>query len=181
MTMEEPGWAFKDAEGFPGYAKLPAGKESYLIDFLMAMLTPKGSGNPNEFYFSPKTGGFIPAVKAQSPVVIKAVMRMLDSYNVTPNKNELLASKNNLEEIKKIINAKTLKFLSIEGLYKSMGYEKRILIYLNPKILESSVKIYKALLFIIGAVIMPSAIFLEYSTFPEVAEQTIKYPLCVTA
>ena len=49
-----------------------------------------------------------------------------DYYGVdTPNKNELLASKNNIEEMRKIINAKTLKFLSIEGLYKSMGYEKR--------------------------------------------------------
>jgi len=49
-----------------------------------------------------------------------------DYYGVdTPNKNELLASKNNIEEMRKIIKAKTLKFLSIEGLYKSMGYEKR--------------------------------------------------------
>ena len=49
-----------------------------------------------------------------------------DYYGVdTPNKNELLASKNNIEGMRKIVNAKTLKFLSIEGLYKSMGYEKR--------------------------------------------------------
>ncbi len=49
-----------------------------------------------------------------------------DYYGVdTPNKSELLASKNSLDEMRKIINAKTLKFLSIEGLYKSMGYEKR--------------------------------------------------------
>ena len=49
-----------------------------------------------------------------------------DYYGVdTPNENELLASKNNIEDMRKIINAKTLKFLSIEGLYKSMGYEKR--------------------------------------------------------
>ena len=49
-----------------------------------------------------------------------------DYYGVdTPNKSELLASKNNIEEMRKIVNAKTLKFLSIEGLYKSMGYEKR--------------------------------------------------------
>ena len=27
--------------------------------------------------------------------------------------------------MRKIVNAKTLKFLSIEGLYKSMGYGKR--------------------------------------------------------
>ena len=49
-----------------------------------------------------------------------------DYYGVdTPNKDELLASKFNLEEMRKFINAKTLHFLSIEGLYKSMGYEKR--------------------------------------------------------
>jgi len=49
-----------------------------------------------------------------------------DYYGVdTPNKNELLASKLDLEGMRKLINATTLKFLSIEGLYKSMGYEKR--------------------------------------------------------
>ena len=49
-----------------------------------------------------------------------------DYYGVdTPDKNELLASKFDLEEMRKFINAKTLNFLSIEGLYKSMGYETR--------------------------------------------------------
>ena len=49
-----------------------------------------------------------------------------DYYGIdTPNKNELLASKLNINEIQKMINAKTLQFLSIEGLYKSMGYKKR--------------------------------------------------------
>ena len=49
-----------------------------------------------------------------------------DYYGVdTPNKKELLAAKFDLEGMRKFINAKTLKFLSIEGLYKSMGYEKR--------------------------------------------------------
>tara|TARA_B100001123_G_scaffold164755_1_gene189773 strand:- start:1994 stop:3427 length:1434 start_codon:yes stop_codon:yes gene_type:complete len=49
-----------------------------------------------------------------------------DYYGVdTPNKNELLASKYDLESIRKFINATTLQFLSIEGLYKSMGFEKR--------------------------------------------------------
>jgi len=36
-----------------------------------------------------------------------------------------LASKLSLEEMRKFINAKTLQFLSIEGLYKSMGCNKR--------------------------------------------------------
>jgi len=49
-----------------------------------------------------------------------------DYYGVdTPNKNELLASKLNLEEMRKFLNATTLQFLSIEGLYRSMGYEMR--------------------------------------------------------
>ena len=49
-----------------------------------------------------------------------------DYYGVdTPNQNELLASKLDLEGMRKFINATTLKFLSIEGLYTSMGYEKR--------------------------------------------------------
>jgi len=49
-----------------------------------------------------------------------------DYYGVdTPNKKELLAAKYDIEGMRKFINVKTLKFLSIEGLYKSMGYEKR--------------------------------------------------------
>ncbi len=49
-----------------------------------------------------------------------------DYYGVdTPNKKELLAAKLNLEDMRKFINATTLQFLSIEGLYKSMGCDKR--------------------------------------------------------
>ena len=49
-----------------------------------------------------------------------------DYYGVdTPDKNELLASKFDIEGMRKFFNATTLQFLSIEGLYKSMGYEKR--------------------------------------------------------
>jgi len=49
-----------------------------------------------------------------------------DYYGVdTPNKNELLASKLDLEGMRKFINVDTLHFLSIEGLYKSMGYTGR--------------------------------------------------------
>ena len=49
-----------------------------------------------------------------------------DYYGVdTPNRNELLASKLNLEEMRKFTNSTTLQFLSIEGLYKSMGFDKR--------------------------------------------------------
>ena len=49
-----------------------------------------------------------------------------DYYGVdTPNKKELLASNFNLEEMRKFINATTIQFLSIDGLYKSMGFKKR--------------------------------------------------------
>ena len=53
-----------------------------------------------------------------------------DYYGVdTPSKKELLASRLDLEGMRKFINAKTLQFLSIDGLYRSMGYEKRNLSY----------------------------------------------------
>ena len=49
-----------------------------------------------------------------------------DYYGVdTPIKKELLASNYDLEGMRKLINAKTLQFLSIEGLYKAMGFAKR--------------------------------------------------------
>ena len=53
-----------------------------------------------------------------------------DFYGIdTPDKNELLASKLDLEDMQRFTKAKTLQFLSIEGLYKSMGYEKRNTVY----------------------------------------------------
>ena len=49
-----------------------------------------------------------------------------DFYGVDmPTKKELLAANKSVEEICEFINAKSLKFLSLEGLYKAMGYEKR--------------------------------------------------------
>jgi amidophosphoribosyltransferase len=49
-----------------------------------------------------------------------------DYYGIdTPTKEELLASKMSLKDMEKFINATTLKFLTLEGLYKSMGHEKR--------------------------------------------------------
>ena len=49
-----------------------------------------------------------------------------DYYGVdTPNRDELLAAKLDLEGMRKFINVTTLQFLSIDGLYKAMGYQKR--------------------------------------------------------
>ncbi len=49
-----------------------------------------------------------------------------DFYGVdTPTKKELLAANKSNDEICKYIGASSLKFLSIEGLYKSMGFESR--------------------------------------------------------
>ena len=49
-----------------------------------------------------------------------------DFYGVdTPNQSELMASKFNLKEMCKFLNATTLQFLSIKGLYNSMGYKER--------------------------------------------------------
>ena len=49
-----------------------------------------------------------------------------DFYGVdTPTKNELLAANKNNREICKYIGAKSLNFLSLDGLYKAMGYQHR--------------------------------------------------------
>tara|TARA_Y100001970_G_scaffold292713_1_gene435378 strand:+ start:15611 stop:17080 length:1470 start_codon:yes stop_codon:yes gene_type:complete len=49
-----------------------------------------------------------------------------DFYGVDmPTKQELLAANKSVQEICDYIGAKSLKFLSIDGLYKAMGYEKR--------------------------------------------------------
>ena len=49
-----------------------------------------------------------------------------DFYGVDmPTKKELLAANKSVKEICDYINAKSLKYLSIDGLYKAMGFEKR--------------------------------------------------------
>ena len=49
-----------------------------------------------------------------------------DFYGVDmPTKEELLAYNKNNKEMCSYINAKSLKFLSLEGLYKALGYTKR--------------------------------------------------------
>ncbi|OUX38610.1 MAG: amidophosphoribosyltransferase [Candidatus Pelagibacter sp. TMED273] len=53
-------------------------------------------------------------------------IRFPDFYGVdTPTKKELLAANKTNNEICKYINAKSLKFLSIEGLYRAMGFDGR--------------------------------------------------------
>ena len=49
-----------------------------------------------------------------------------DFYGVDmPTKEELLAANRSVDEICEYIGANSLRFLSIDGLYKAMGYEKR--------------------------------------------------------
>ena len=42
----------------------------------------------------------------------------------TPNKDELLASKYSLREIRDYIGVDSLKFISLDGVYKALGHEK---------------------------------------------------------
>ena len=57
-------------------------------------------------------------------------IRYPDFYGVdTPTKKELLAANMTNDEICEYIGAKSLKFLSIDGMYKAMGFEKRNEIY----------------------------------------------------
>ena len=53
-------------------------------------------------------------------------IRYPDFYGVdTPTKKELLAANKNNDEICEYIGAKSLRFLSINGLYRAIGFEKR--------------------------------------------------------
>ena len=53
-------------------------------------------------------------------------IRFPDFYGVDmPTKEELLANNKNNKEICEYINAKSLKFLSLEGIYRALGHEKR--------------------------------------------------------
>ena len=46
-----------------------------------------------------------------------------------PTKKELLAANKSVQEICNFIKAKSIKFLSLNGLYKAMGFEERNKIY----------------------------------------------------
>ena len=53
-------------------------------------------------------------------------IRFPDFYGVdTPTKKELLAANKSNKEICEYIGAKSLDFLSIEGMYRAIGFEKR--------------------------------------------------------
>ena len=49
-----------------------------------------------------------------------------DYYGIdTPERDKLLAATHDLEGMRKFIGADSLAFLSVEGIYKAMGYEAR--------------------------------------------------------
>jgi amidophosphoribosyltransferase len=49
-----------------------------------------------------------------------------DYYGIdTPQKDKLLAATHNLEEMRELIGADSLAFLSVDGIYRAMGYEAR--------------------------------------------------------
>ncbi len=53
-----------------------------------------------------------------------------DFYGIDmPTKKELLAANKSVNEICEFVRAKSLKFLSIDGLYKAMGFENRNITY----------------------------------------------------
>jgi amidophosphoribosyltransferase len=49
-----------------------------------------------------------------------------DYYGIdTPEREKLLAATHTIEEMRRIIGADSLAFLSVEGIYRAMGYERR--------------------------------------------------------
>ena len=59
---------------------MPTNRESYGLDFLMSLLVPDHSGNPNEYHYSPKTGDFLLSVGDPKRSVINAVFQAMDIY-----------------------------------------------------------------------------------------------------
>ena len=58
--------------------------------------------------------------------IASPAIKFPDFYGVdTPTQDELLAANKNPEEICKLIGAKSLTFLSINGLYKALGFKER--------------------------------------------------------
>src|SRR4030095_14286100 len=43
----------------------------------------------------------------------------------TPARDKLLAATHSIEEMRRIIGADSLAFLSVEGIYRAMGFERR--------------------------------------------------------
>ena len=43
----------------------------------------------------------------------------------TPTREELLASKFSINEIKKLIGVDSLKFISLDGIYKALGFKRQ--------------------------------------------------------
>ena len=43
----------------------------------------------------------------------------------TPTKEELLASRYTIEEIRDYIGVDSLKFISLDGIYKALGFQKK--------------------------------------------------------
>ena len=71
---------------------------------------------------------------------IKSPIKYPDYYGIdTPNKKDLIAANLSVDEIAKQIGVKSLKFLSIEGLYKALGYKIEIIKILNLLIIVSLV------------------------------------------
>ena len=54
------------------------------------MLVPDHTGNPNERYFSPKTGNMMHPVEAPKRSVINAVFQAMDTYQVNANPKEFV-------------------------------------------------------------------------------------------
>jgi amidophosphoribosyltransferase len=49
-----------------------------------------------------------------------------DFYGIdTPERDKLLAARMDLESMRRFMGADSLAFLSIDGIYRAMGYEKR--------------------------------------------------------
>src|SRR5205823_12763406 len=64
--------------------------------------------------------------KAVSFDIASPPMTHSDCYGIdTPERDKLLAATHDLDGMRRFIGADSLAFLSVEGIYRAMGYEQR--------------------------------------------------------
>jgi hypothetical protein len=75
--------AKKDFEGdLVGQFGLPKEKQSYTLDFMMSLLGPDPTANPNEFYFLPHSSALVSATNKNNAQIMKAVFKHIDDYQM---------------------------------------------------------------------------------------------------
>ena len=94
-----------------------AGKRIVLIDDLIV----RGTTSVKIVQMMREAGAAEVHLRVSSPPITHP-----DYYGIdTPERDKLLAARMNLDEMRRFMGADSLAFLSVDGIYRAMGYERR--------------------------------------------------------